>query len=57
MAPPDTTGFEAWFKQVLGLAGPRVSTFMPPIPSPRLDDAIPGNALPTADQQEDDVTA
>ncbi|GII58726.1 hypothetical protein Pth03_71150 [Planotetraspora thailandica] len=30
LIPPDPTSLEAWIRQVLRLAGPRVSSFMPP---------------------------
>ncbi|GAA4572079.1 hypothetical protein [Planotetraspora kaengkrachanensis] len=32
LIPPDPTGLEAWIRQVLGLAGPRVSSFVPLLP-------------------------
>ncbi|GII32593.1 hypothetical protein [Planotetraspora mira] len=32
LTPPDPTGLETWIRQVLGLAGPRVSSFAPLLP-------------------------
>ena len=41
LTPPDQTGMEAWIRQVLRLAGPRVSSFVPPSEPPGEADPPP----------------
>lgn len=56
LTPPDPSGLEAWIRQVLRLAGPRASTFTPPLPSATSQTAAAEGAAETAEEPRKDGT-